>query len=228
MTATRSSHSAQTIRHRLEPDARREQILQCAVELFGERPYAAVSTSELAQAAGVTRGLLHHYFGTKRDLYVEVVRTILFVPRLELPDDIADDLDARMTACVDRLLDNVEQHGKTYVAVFGAEGIGADPEVESLLADADDKLVRRLLLLIGLSPEAVTGSRVQAIGRAYGALVKGAVREWVRAGTLTRDDVQELLVRTLRTIVLDVLPAGPPGIPDPTARTSERHTKERS
>src|SRR5581483_7319796 len=67
---------------RLEPDARREQILDCAVRLFGERPYAAVSTSEIAREAGVARGLLNHYFGTKRDLYLEVVRAMVALPEL--------------------------------------------------------------------------------------------------------------------------------------------------
>ena len=33
---------------RLEPDERREQIFTCAAELFGERPYAAVSTADIA------------------------------------------------------------------------------------------------------------------------------------------------------------------------------------
>ncbi|HZY75057.1 MAG TPA: helix-turn-helix domain-containing protein, partial [Jatrophihabitantaceae bacterium] len=65
---------------RLGPDERREQILDCAVRLFGERPYAAVSTTDIARAAGVARGLLNHYFGTKRDLYLEVVKAMVQMP----------------------------------------------------------------------------------------------------------------------------------------------------
>ena len=74
--------SAEPRRRRLEPDERREQILACAVELFGERPYAAVSTTELARRAGVARGLINHYFDTKRDLYLEVVRRMVTIPQL--------------------------------------------------------------------------------------------------------------------------------------------------
>ena len=37
----------------------------------------------VAQEAGVVRGLIHHYFGTRRDLYLEVVRTMMMVPPLE-------------------------------------------------------------------------------------------------------------------------------------------------
>lgn len=62
---------------RLTHDERRAQILDCARRLFSERQYDAVSTIEVAREAGVTRGLLHHYFGTKRELYLEVVRTLL-------------------------------------------------------------------------------------------------------------------------------------------------------
>jgi len=67
-------------RRRLEPVERREQILLCAIRLFGERPYAAVSTTEIAAQAAVARGLVNHYFGTKRELYLVVVRRMLRVP----------------------------------------------------------------------------------------------------------------------------------------------------
>ena len=67
---------------RLEHDERRGQILAAAATLFAERHYASVSTKDIADAAGVARGLLHHYFGSKRDLYLEVAREMLRVPEL--------------------------------------------------------------------------------------------------------------------------------------------------
>src|SRR5579884_1053591 len=70
---------------RLGQDVRRRQILECARRLFSERPYASVSTTEIAREAGVARGLLHHYFGSKRDLYLEVVRTLMRVPTNPVP-----------------------------------------------------------------------------------------------------------------------------------------------
>ncbi|MGE9807246.1 TetR/AcrR family transcriptional regulator [Janibacter sp. G1551] len=192
-------------RTRLEPDARREQILTCAIELFGERPYAAVSTAELAAAAGVTRGLLHHYFGTKRGLYVEVVRQMLLVPKLTLPDTIGTSLDARVNACVDWLLDMVSEHDTTFVAVVGAEGVGDDPEIEALLAEADDLAARRVLRLVGVPQHLIDSPRVRGMGRAYGAMAKGAIREWVREGSLTRTEVHDILANTLRVLVADLV-----------------------
>jgi len=189
---------------RLEPDARREQILECAVRLFGERPYAAVSTTDIAREAGVARGLLNHYFGTKRDLYLEVVRKLVTITEVPGADvAVRGALRSRVERSVDWFLDAVSVHGKTFVAVTGAEGVGSDPEIERIFAEADDAAARRVLELVGL-PADVDEHR--AVIRAYGGLVKAAMREWIRDEALDRSAVRLLLARVLETIVKDVLP----------------------
>ena len=47
--------------------------------------------ADVAREAGVTRGLLHHYFGTKRELYLEVVRCMVTPPPALLEDMPAGD-----------------------------------------------------------------------------------------------------------------------------------------
>ncbi|MDT4901477.1 MAG: hypothetical protein QOJ78_2407 [Pseudonocardiales bacterium] len=191
---------------RLEPDARREQILDCAVRLFGERPYAAVSTTEIARTAGVARGLLNHYFGTKRDLYLEVVRRLVIVPGLErAAEGITGSLRTRVERSVDWYLDTVSLHGRTFVAVTGAEGFGADPEIERILAEADNLAASAVLTAVGI-PRDEQGAEQLAAVRTYGALAKAAVREWIRDGNLTREQLQLLLSQALITVVRDVLP----------------------
>ncbi|MEO7130899.1 MAG: TetR/AcrR family transcriptional regulator, partial [Dermatophilaceae bacterium] len=207
--ASAPTGTAQPRARRLEPDARREQILACAVQLFGERPYAAVSTTDLAAAAGVTRGLLHHYFGTKRDLYLEVVREMLFLPGIGEAVTATGPLLARVERSVDWFLDTIGAHGATFVAVSGAEGVGGDPEIEAMLAEADDLAARNVLEIVGVTSATAASAAScaeRAVVRAYASLVKGAVREWVRARTLTRDDVRLLMVQTLVAIVEDVMP----------------------
>src|SRR4051794_43082 len=138
---------------RLEPDARREQILECAVRLFGERPYASVSTTDIAREAGVARGLLNHYFGTKRDLYLEVVRALVTLPEMDEAEAGTGSLRKRVQRSVDWFLDTVSVHAKTFVAVTGAEGVGDDPEIERILAEADDTAARKVLEMVGLSAD---------------------------------------------------------------------------
>jgi AcrR family transcriptional regulator len=191
---------------RLEADERREQILDCATRLFGERPYALVSTTEIARAAGVARGLLNHYFGTKRDLYLAVVRRLVRLPDFDATITATGPLAHRVERSVDWFLDAVAAHGKTYVAVTGAEGVAADPVVERIIAEADDAAARGVLSALGVDT-AEHGGAQRAIIRAYSGLVKAAMREWIREGTLTRAQVHLLLSRALVAIVRDVLPA---------------------
>ena len=61
-------------RARLSTDARREQLVAFGVEMFSERPFDDVSIDDIAAAAGISKGLLYHYFPSKRDFYVETVR----------------------------------------------------------------------------------------------------------------------------------------------------------
>lgn len=51
-----------------DPDGRRQRVLDEATRMFSERGYAAVSTSEVARAAGVAEGSVFHYFGSKQEL----------------------------------------------------------------------------------------------------------------------------------------------------------------
>ena len=61
---------------RLDPAQRREQILDAAGALFAERAYDKVSVEDIASAAGVTRGLVHHYFGGRNDVYIGLLERI--------------------------------------------------------------------------------------------------------------------------------------------------------
>ena len=57
-------------RIRLETDERRAQLLELAKRAFSDRSYDDVSIDDLAREAKISKGLLYHYFPTKRDLYV--------------------------------------------------------------------------------------------------------------------------------------------------------------
>ena len=58
-----------TSRKAEQSDATRSSLLRVARQLFTERGYAATSTTEIADRAGVTRGALYHHFPAKDDLF---------------------------------------------------------------------------------------------------------------------------------------------------------------
>ncbi|MBO9534682.1 MAG: helix-turn-helix transcriptional regulator [Solirubrobacteraceae bacterium] len=63
-------------RQRLDVDARRAQLLTIGSELFASRPYDDVWIDHVAERADVSRGLLYHYFGSKRGLLHAVIERL--------------------------------------------------------------------------------------------------------------------------------------------------------
>jgi AcrR family transcriptional regulator len=51
-------------------------LVDAARRLWGERGYAAVSTPEIAKAAGVTRGAMYHQYGDKSELFLAVLEAV--------------------------------------------------------------------------------------------------------------------------------------------------------
>jgi AcrR family transcriptional regulator len=56
--------------------ATQEALVSAARRLWGERGYAAVSTPEIAEAAGVTRGAMYHQYADKTELFRAVVEAV--------------------------------------------------------------------------------------------------------------------------------------------------------
>lgn len=187
--------SAERRRTRLDPDDRRDQILAAARRLFAQRPYADVSITELAEAAGTTRTNLHHYFRTKRVLFLEVLR--LFG---RLPDPLPwarGGPDVDLEDVFDQWLGVLEVHPQQILALIRAVGPGGDPEIEAVMEQGTRAWQDRLIAVLGLVDDTETRARL----RAFQGLVAVAVIEWLDRGTLTRDAVRALLARTLRVAV---------------------------
>jgi AcrR family transcriptional regulator len=62
-------------RTRLAPDERRAQLVALGVASLADRPLEALTIEYLSAQAGVSRGLLFYYFGSKQGLHREVVST---------------------------------------------------------------------------------------------------------------------------------------------------------
>jgi AcrR family transcriptional regulator len=185
-------------RRRLEPDARREQILSVAVRLFGERGWADVSTTDVAREAGVARGLINHYFGTKKDLYLEVIRVMLTVPPGALAGLPAGDLPQRADAIADWFLDVVAHHSRSWLAAITAGGMAGDADVDRVIDEAIDVAADSVLAAVGLADR--RSGALHAMARAYVGLATSTAREWLQRGVLTRPQVHRLLSATLVTM----------------------------
>jgi AcrR family transcriptional regulator len=191
---------------RLEHDERRSQIVAVARRLFSERRYSAVSTQEIADAAGVARGLLHHYFGSKHELFLEAAREMLRVPTLPLP--AADDLPGEelWERSVDGWLDLMDANREMWLNAVRAGETGHDPALRGIMDEASEAVVERVLEVLGRDPDDVP-PEVRAVVRAYGGLAQEATREWLERSRLSREQVRILLVGVMPLVDRELLPA---------------------
>src|SRR5690349_25082299 len=85
------------MRHRrLLPEQRRDQLLDLGAHEFASRAYEDVHMADIAERAGISRGLIYRYFATKRELFAAVYQRSS--QRLLESTDLAPDRD--MTAQV--------------------------------------------------------------------------------------------------------------------------------
>jgi AcrR family transcriptional regulator len=191
---------------RLEPDERRRQILDAARRLFSERDYSAVAADEIAAEAGVARGLINHYFGTKRDLYIEVVREMVRFPPPPVPEYVQGTTpEQRVSQSVDNWLEMVWRNRETWLASMQGAGLGSEDEIGVIFEEAREQAATRMISVLGLGPEAESGEEVQALFRAYSGMAEAATVQWLKHGRLTREQVAELLVPTALSLSDEVL-----------------------
>jgi len=202
--AARPASAVAGRRIRLHIDQRRAQLIEMGIDLFSKHAYESISIDGLAEAAKISKGLLYHYFGTKRDFYVETVRAASRRLRLLTAPDPALPPRARLRAAVEAHLRYIQEHGAVYHAVYRS-GLGIAPEIQSILEEHRTIMIRYLLEAIG-----VTKPRplLRAALRAWVAMVEGASLDWIANPSVARDDLRELLVAgyaglLLKTVELD-------------------------
>ena len=194
-------------RIRLDNDQRRAQLLALARRAFSDRAYDDVSIDDLARVANISKGLLYHYFPTKRDLYIaglreisdELVEAIRSVPANLAPID-------RVKTSVDAYLEHIARHSRAFVALMRG-GIGSDPEVAAVIESVRTRLFDKLLVGSPFASLVAGDARFETAVRGWIGFVEAASIDWCANPRLSRLELRELLTEVLLQIVGVVAPA---------------------
>ena len=170
---------------------RRAQLIQTGAELFSARAYDEISIDDIAAAAGISKGLLYHYFSGKRGLYVEVVRAES--ERLLEVTDVGGEDPTR--AGLDALLDYVAQHAGAWAALMRG-GVGSDVEVAAILDDTRAAMADRVLARHWTDRRPAPPALRTAV-RGWQGFVEAATLDWIERGDLDRAVLRELLALAL-------------------------------
>jgi AcrR family transcriptional regulator len=167
----------------------REHLLGVGRRLFQERAFDEISIDDIAAAAGVSKGLLYHYFEGKRGLYVATLRaeaSTLLAATEPQPDELDAGLDA--------YLDYVESHQPGWLALMRG-GVGTDAEVSRIVEGTREAIVDRLVATVG------DGALMRTAMRGWVGMVEAAATEWVERGDVDRDALRALLAEALHGAV---------------------------
>lgn len=196
-----------TPRVRMQADRRRDLIVVAAAHVFAERRYDDVSTTELARACGVSRGLLSHYFPTKRDLYLAVIGRLVDVPRLPMPAYVEGaTVEDRIGLSVAEWIDMVVARKDAWLAVSGFLGESRDEEISAILADYIERMVDQICELAGLHAVREHPA-VRTALHGYSAFATTVTRRWLLGPEASREQLERLLGDTLVSLVRVTVPA---------------------
>ena len=183
---------------RLDPEQRRDQMLDAANDLFAERGYEEVSVEDIARSAGVTRGLVHHYFGGRTEVYVALLERLDAIREEPLRSPEGRSARARVADTVSRWLDWTEANRTVYLGTIAPGEDIADPEVRRVVADLRGRAVA--LLATFHADIAQDSPRLRYALECWTGLNRAATRRWLR-GEATREATQELLATTLEHVL---------------------------
>ncbi len=153
----------------------RQRLVAAAVDLFSTRSYEQVAAADIAKAAGVAHGLLFHYFGSKRGIYLQAIREAVdqldeaFSFEPELPP--AQQLRRALTSNL-RYLSS--RRGPALRLVLG--GRGADPEAWEVFESGRWRALGATWSMLGLDPE---NHALRMTGRAAVAAIDEATIYWL-------------------------------------------------
>jgi AcrR family transcriptional regulator len=177
-----------TPRVRMTPDDRRRQLVGIGLRKFVERPVQELSLDEVAAEAGVSRGLLFHYFPTKTDYHRAVVEAARRrVARTVTPDPGTVGTDA-VRQVVERFLDQVARRRETYVALV----LGQAPIARSAGSDGVGTLRERVAGLVASAlgmPEAGL-----PVAHGWVAYLEDRALQWSALPAVERDAGRDALV----------------------------------
>ncbi|MFT3856993.1 MAG: TetR/AcrR family transcriptional regulator [Aquabacterium sp.] len=181
---------------RLEPDARRAHLLAVGTAVFGSKAYDEVQIDQIAQQAGVSRGLLYHYFPSKRAFFAAIVQQgydeILDVTQ---PDPALSPAE-QLRASLEAYFAYVEGHPHMYRAIFRSAA-SSERTVQEVVRRNLDRQAQRILA--GMGAEQASHPLTLLTVRAWLAFLIQAVLDWLDSGAIRdRQEVIHMCVGALR------------------------------
>ena len=184
-------------RTRLSPEQRRSQLLDLGVRLLATRSVDELSIDLLAEEAGISRGLLYHYFGNKHQFHEAVVRRAADDLVSQTAPPVEGDPVHRLLVSVTAYVDYVDANYEGYLSLVRGAASGNET-MREIYEDARRALTDRIFEedpngnLVPDTPAA------RLLARGWAAMVEELVLRWkVQPDGVTRDELLAVIAGSL-------------------------------
>lgn len=187
-------------RTRLDPVARRAQLIALGVEMLATRTLDALSVEDIAKKAGISRGLLFHYFSSKQEFHTEVARAAAaeLLQRTE-PDVSLPPVEA-LRGAIGAFVDYVEENPDNYKSLVRGAASG-DERMRAIFDATRATLAGRVVDVVGqLGFE--LGPRAELAVHGWVAFAEECTIRWIDTAGTDRAALQDLLTKALPAVVL--------------------------
>jgi AcrR family transcriptional regulator len=186
-------------RTRLATHARREQLLHAGVELLLVRTPDEISVEDVARTAGISRGLLYHYFEDKDAFVVAVLEQASEELHQALRGSPQLSGRERIEAAIDAFIAYAEAHAAGFRAVL--TGDVANHNVAALIERTRERDLDAFVAGVAAitpDPQTARGSKVlRAALHAHMHFMEGAIVRWLARREIPREQLRELILRAL-------------------------------
>jgi AcrR family transcriptional regulator len=200
---------------RLNPTQRRSQILAVAEELFARRPYPEINVLDVAEAAGITPGLVYHYFDSKEGLLEAALEASAGRLLLASLPDSTLSIPRQWELGLKGYLDHVLAHRTAYINLFRGPA-AHEPGLQRIAERTRQTIIEHAMRVLGLNDRTTPATRLSL--RGYLGYVESVILDWLEHESVPRATLERMIFK----VVLAAVTAGFDADPNLTLTPRER------
>jgi AcrR family transcriptional regulator len=190
---------------RMQVDERRRQLLDAGAELFAKHSFEEISMRELAEAAGVSKPLLYHYFPSKIDLFKAAVsEKAEELQRLIEPSSDRPAIE-QLSQVLDSYLAWIEDNAQTWSKLL--QSAATLPEARELVEGFRQRTMDLILAQLTEGRKPRPALRIAIKG--WLGYMDAAILDWTESKDLPRAKLRELLLAAFGAALMAARQADP-------------------
>jgi AcrR family transcriptional regulator len=187
-------------RTRLDPVARRAQLIELGVEMLATRTLDELSVEDIALKAGISRGLLFHYFASKQEFHVEVARAAAAALIARTAPDTSKPPIEALRGALAAFIAYVEENPDNYKSLVRGAASG-DADMRAIFDDTRSTMAGRVVSVLG-ELGLPLGPRAELAVHGWVAFTEECVIRSLDGGLRDRDGLLDMLAKSLPALVL--------------------------